>query len=161
VTTSRRRALARHWLVVAALTVCVALATSWRLSAPSLWLDEGSTWAISGHSFSDLLRALWHSEADAGALYLVIEHAWLAVWGASVVALRSLSVVFAVLTVPLFFGLARRLLSRSDARVGLTMSWRSPRLELLRRVIRHDPLHTVARIFPGIVVYRYAPARTF
>jgi mannosyltransferase len=121
VTASLRRVLARHWLLVGALTMCVALGTSWRLSAPSLWLDEGSTWAISGHSFSDLLRALWHSEADAGALYLVIEHAWLAVWGVSVVALRSLSVVFAVLTIPLFFGLARRVLTRTAALAATTM----------------------------------------
>jgi hypothetical protein len=38
------------------------------------------------------------------------------------------------------------------------MSWHSPRLELLRGVIRHDPQHTFTRIFSGIVVYRYAPA---
>jgi mannosyltransferase len=87
------------------------------LSAPSLWLDEGSTWAITGHSFADLVRALRHSEGDAGALYLIVEHFWLSVWGTSAAALRSLSVVAAVVTVPLFFGVASRLLGRTAALV--------------------------------------------
>jgi uncharacterized membrane protein len=113
-------------LFVGSLCLLVAASASWRLSAPSLWLDEGSTWAISGHGLADLIRALRYSEADAGGLYLLVEHVWLRVWGTSVVDLRSFSVVCAVAAVPLFFGVARRLLSRAPAWLATALFACSP-----------------------------------
>jgi mannosyltransferase len=107
--------------VVVGLMVVVAVAASWRLSAASLWVDEASTWAISGHGFGDLVRALAHSEANAGGLYLVVIHWWLQLWGDSETGLRSLSVVCAVLSVPAFFAVARRLLDPRTARASLVI----------------------------------------
>ena len=93
----------------------------WGLGSRSLWRDEASTWAISGHGLGPLVRSLAHSEADAGGLYLVLQYGWLHVFGDSEVGLRSLSVVAAVACVPVFFSVARRILDRGGALVATVL----------------------------------------
>src|SRR4029077_3760314 len=67
---------ADRW-VVGSCSLFVAIASMWGLASRSLWRDEASTWAISGHGLGPLVRSLAHSEADAGGLYLVLQYGWL------------------------------------------------------------------------------------
>jgi 4-amino-4-deoxy-L-arabinose transferase-like glycosyltransferase len=101
---------------VAALAVGVVLAGSWRLGSTSLWSDETATWAISGHSFGDVVSTLTNSGGDRGAaLYYVVIFGWMKVFGTSEAAARSLSLLAAAVTLIPFHAIARRVLDRPGA----------------------------------------------
>jgi hypothetical protein len=96
-------------VAVAAAGVFVLIGGLWGLGRQSLSGDEAATWAISGHGAGDLVHVLHVSGGDrAAALYYLVCFGWTRVFGTSVVALRSLSVVVACATVAPFHALARR-----------------------------------------------------
>jgi mannosyltransferase len=112
---------------VTVLTSFVVIAGAWMLDAPSLWNDEAATWAISGHSLSDLLGELTASAGDRGAaLYYVVIHLWMEMFGTSEVALRSLSVVAAAATILPLYAVGRRLVGRAAAATGTALLAVSP-----------------------------------
>jgi mannosyltransferase len=90
------------------------------LGAKSLWLDEGTSVAIAGLDWS----ALWREATVNGevnmSLYHVLLHLWLG-FGQSEAALRSLSVLAAVATVPIFHQVARRLFDNGVAAISTTL----------------------------------------
>lgn len=115
-TTPDRRwsAAERYWVV--ALVAAVAIPGAWHLSRLSFWNDEAATWAISGHSFGDLLHVLRTSGGDRGAaLYYAVAFVWTRAFGASELALRSLSLVAASVTMVPFHACARRLVAAPAA----------------------------------------------
>ena len=113
-------------LAVLGLSIGLAVAASWTLGRQSLTGDEAATWAISGHRFGDVLHVLGSSGGDrAAGLYYVVLHAWVRVFGTSAAALRSLSVVAAVVTLPVFYAVARRL-GRGVAWVAVPLLAASP-----------------------------------
>lgn len=98
---------------VALLTAAVLATASWRLGRLSLSGDEASTWAISGHGLANLLRVLGHSGGDrAAALYYLAVTGWARIVGTGPIALRSLSVGAAALTVAPLHAIGRRLSRR-------------------------------------------------
>lgn len=103
-------------LWVAALVAAVAIPGAWHLSRPSFWNDEAATWAISGHSFGDLLHVLRTSGGDRGAaLYYGIAFVWIRAFGTSELAIRSLSLFAASATMVPFHACARRLVAPTAA----------------------------------------------
>ena len=99
---------------VAALVAGIAVVGTWRLASTSLWSDEAATWAISGHSFSDLVRTLGNSSGDRGAaLYYLVVFGWMKLFGTSEAAVRALSLAAAAVTMIPFHAIARRLLDRN------------------------------------------------
>jgi mannosyltransferase len=104
----------RLWVV--ALVLAVVIPGAWHLSRPSFWNDEAATWAISGHSFDDLLHILRTSGGDRGAaLYYAIAFVWMRTFGTSELALRSLSLLAAAATMVPFHACARRLVATPAA----------------------------------------------
>ncbi len=98
----------RWWVV--ALVLAVAIPGIWHLGRPSFSNDEAATWAISGHSFGDLLHVLRTSGGDRGAaLYYGIAFVWIRTFGTSELVLRSLSLLAAAATMVPFHACARRL----------------------------------------------------
>lgn len=72
-----------------------------------LWLDEAQTVAIARRSLPDLFKAL--KQDGAPPLYYVLLHGWMAIFGTSSFAVRSLSGVLAVAALPLIAVVARRI----------------------------------------------------
>jgi len=85
----------------------------YRLGAESLWFDEGYTaWMVS-HSAAEIIRLI---RADtAPPLYYLLLHGWTQIFGRSESGLRSLSVVFSILTILISIGIARRMLRNPAA----------------------------------------------
>jgi mannosyltransferase len=84
------------------------------LAAKSFWFDEGVSVVIARLDWSNFLRILWRREANMSLYYLLL-HFWLQL-GSSEFFIRTLSVVFALATIPALYLLGRRLF---DSRVGL------------------------------------------
>jgi mannosyltransferase len=78
------------------------------LGVESLWYDETYSVFMSKMSLSGILQAIPGADPSP-PLYLFILHYWMALFGASEVAVRSLSVLFGVLAIPVIYVLGRRL----------------------------------------------------
>ncbi len=87
----------------------------YRLGHQGFWFDEGNTAQEVSFTPGAMLTLLKHYESTP-PLYYAIAWVWSRVFGDTEVGLRSLSALFGVLTVPVAFGAASRLVSR---RAGL------------------------------------------
>jgi uncharacterized membrane protein len=61
------------------------------------------------NDLGDMLRVLRHEDSHIAPLYFVLGHLWLSLWGDSALALRSLSVVFSLGTLPGLYWLCMEL----------------------------------------------------
>jgi hypothetical protein len=103
-----RDLLLARWAPVSVLTIAAALLSAYRLGASPMWSDETASVSISvqhGHAF-------WSAVASDGgsmsAYYVLLHTLFLAGMGQSAVFVRLMSAVAFVVTVPFFYGLARR-----------------------------------------------------
>ena len=88
----------RHRLIVVAILLVALAVRLWNLGAKSLWLDEAFSLELASRSLRQILTNT--SEINP-PLYYALLHGWIARFGISEVALRSLSVVFGVFSVAL------------------------------------------------------------
>ena len=82
----------------------------WTLGEKNLWLDESSSWEIATSSVTQLVTVT--AEDPHPPLYFLALKGWIAIFGDSVIALRSLSVASGLLAVYLAFRLAAICLGR-------------------------------------------------
>jgi mannosyltransferase len=117
-----RRSGTTRVVVAAAVALQVALAV-WGLTRHSLWLDE----AVSLGATAQLTRT-WRETAGTMALYYLGLDGWTALFGTSVAAVRSLSVLAAAATVVAAAAAFRHLVDRRVAAVALVVLAASPGL---------------------------------
>ncbi|MGD1051688.1 MAG: glycosyltransferase family 39 protein [Solirubrobacteraceae bacterium] len=103
----RRRADAWIWALAAITAAGAALRFS-TLSVQSFWLDEAVTHQLVTRPFGAMLSAIPHSESTP-PLYYVLAWAWVHVFSAGEVGLRSLSALIGTSTIVLLALIARRL----------------------------------------------------
>ena len=84
------------------------------LAAKTFWFDEGVSVGIARLNAYNFLRILWRREANMSLYYLLLR-VWLHL-GSSQGFIRSLSVIFALATIPVLYYLGARLF---DSRTGL------------------------------------------
>jgi mannosyltransferase len=89
-----------------------------------LWLDEALSVNIARLPLGDLFEALRHDGHPP--LYYVLLHGWIEVFGESDFAVRALSGIFAVASLPLAWIAGRRLAGRAGARWALVIVALSP-----------------------------------
>jgi mannosyltransferase len=111
------RALAadRGLQALGALVVLAAILRFYRLGHQGFWFDEGNTAQEVSFTFGQMLTLLKHYESTP-PLYYGIAWVWSRVFGDTELGLRSLSALVGVLTVPMAFAAASKLVSR---RAGL------------------------------------------
>jgi hypothetical protein len=96
-----------------------------RFAAPSaLWLDEAQSVAIARLPLPDLFQGL--REDGSPPLYYLLLHGWIGLFGTSTAAVRALSGVFSVLTLPLAHRVTRQLAGRRVALAVLLLLASSP-----------------------------------
>ena len=108
---SRSASTDRSVLVVAAFLVVLSLLALglrlYRLDNQSLWYDEGFSVYLSGMGIDQITA---HTAADIQPpLYYYLLHGWIQLFGDTEWALRALSVLFGVFTVPLIYAVAQNL----------------------------------------------------
>jgi mannosyltransferase len=85
-----------------------------RLGAKSIWLDESASIDHAHSDLESLVRVLGGRDPNMG-LYYVALRVWVAAFGESEFAVRSLSVLFAALAVPALYFVGARLFGRAAA----------------------------------------------
>lgn len=108
----------RRWtghspLPLAAITLAAAIIRLHALAGRGLWLDEAISVSISKNSIAALFQVIRDREIYM-ALYYGVLHYWLLL-GDSEFAIRLLSVIFSVATLPVVCALGRRLFGRYPA----------------------------------------------
>ncbi|MFP3901731.1 MAG: glycosyltransferase family 39 protein, partial [Acidimicrobiia bacterium] len=120
-----RTATSPAWLVPLALGLVLAVGVLVRLVQRSpLWLDEALSVNIAALPVGDLFEALRHDGHPP--LYYLVLHGWMQVTGEGDLAVRSLSALFGLATLPLMWVAGRRLAGRSGARWALAVAALSP-----------------------------------
>jgi mannosyltransferase len=98
-----------EWLLIAALAGVAALLRAYQIDAQSLWLDEALSVWRARQPVAAVLAEL-ASTGNHTPLYFVLLSLWVRAVGDGESAVRSLSALFGVATVPVTYLLARRLL---------------------------------------------------
>lgn len=113
------------WVVPLGVGAIVALGVVLRFVQRSpLWLDEALSVNIAKLSVPDLLQALRHDGHPP--LYYLILHYWMKVFGQGDEAVRALSGIISVATLPLAWLAGKRLAGRSGGRWALVVVALSP-----------------------------------
>src|SRR5438270_1282723 len=118
---SDRRAVALTVAVAVVVVVGVALRF---LTSSHLWLDEALTVNIAKLPLSRIPAALRHDGSPP--LYYLLLHWWIAAFGAGDIAVRALSAIFAIATLPLIWLAGQRLGGRRVAVAALVLLAASP-----------------------------------
>src|SRR5690348_10859447 len=95
-----------------ALALCCVTATAlgfYHIGAKTFWFDEGVSAVIARLDCYNFVRILWRREGNMSLYYLLLR-GWILL-GHSESFLRSLSLIFAVGTVPAIYALGKRLFS--------------------------------------------------
>lgn len=122
---SRRTNLSFEGAAAAAVAVVVLAGIAFRLYTSSdLWLDEALSVNIARLPLGDLFEQLRHDGHPP--LYYLLLHGWMEVFGEGDVAVRALSGVFGVATLPLVWIAGRRYGGRSTAVAALILLATSP-----------------------------------
>jgi mannosyltransferase len=111
-----------HWSVVTSLGVITVIAAALRvhlLGAPSLWLDEAASVTFVSMPFKTFLKTLWHNQANM-TLYYFLLRGWIHL-GTTETIIRSLSVIFGVVAIPLVYFVASRLFDRATGLVSAAL----------------------------------------
>jgi mannosyltransferase len=102
---------------VVALAAATGFLGLWSIGDKGFWLDEALSVARARLDLTSLWAEVSGSQANMGLYYLLL-HFWIAI-GTTEAAVRGLSVVFAMLTIPVVYGLASRL---AGVRAGVLAS---------------------------------------
>jgi len=105
----------RAGLILGVTTITGAALRLHLLSTRSLWIDEAASVSFATMPWRPFLRTLWSYQGNM-ALYYFLLRAWIHL-GDSEFVVRSLSVLFAILTIPAIYFLGARLFDRAT---GLT-----------------------------------------
>ncbi|MBW3580056.1 MAG: glycosyltransferase family 39 protein [Actinobacteria bacterium] len=100
----------------------------------SLWLDEGISVGIASHPLVDIPALL--VQDGSPPLYYLLLHGWMNLFGDSAVAVRSLSLLFALAMVPAAYFAGRSLFGRRAGWIAATLAATSPYLSYWGREAR-------------------------
>jgi hypothetical protein len=114
-----------HPVVVVVGSLAVVIGIGLRFYAPTaLWLDEALSVNIARLPVSQIPRALAHDGAPP--LYYLMLHVWMLMFGQSNVAVRAMSGIISVASLPLFWFAGRRLGGRTVAWITFFLALSSP-----------------------------------
>ena len=114
----------RFWFVVVAATLAAALLRLPGLRHQALWEDEGYSMLLAHRSPAAIIEGVRQDVHPPG--YYLLLHGWMGLFGCSVVACRSLSVLAGVATVPLVALLGAALAGRTAGAVAALLLAFSP-----------------------------------
>lgn len=148
--TPPRCSLLAKGIVLALVLLAYALQTT-TLTLQSLWLDEVMALEFTKGSFIETVRTIIRPE-DNGPLYYLFLFGWRRLMGDTDFAVRFLSVACAVLTLPLLFQWARRLLTDYTAIGAVILFTASPFVLWFAQEAKMYALHMMLSVASSLVL---------
>jgi len=104
------------WIYLGVVVVIGAILRLWDSTKSSIWHDEGYTMMLAP---MNPLEIITRTARDVHPpLYYLVLHYWMALFGTSELAARSLSTVFTLVAIPIAYLLIRKLWTESAARLA-------------------------------------------
>ncbi|HEX6879322.1 MAG TPA: glycosyltransferase family 39 protein [Terriglobales bacterium] len=118
---SRIRSVSRdqYRALVALITLVAAFLRFWQLGTRGFMIDEGFSWAIARSTWPDFFYGIATRTADMTLHYFLL-HLWSEL-GQSEFALRSISALFGIATIPVVAELGKRLYSRNAGLIAASL----------------------------------------
>ncbi len=110
---------------LAAVTLLAALLRLWALGGKTIWLDEAFSIWVADDALPEILRFV-ASVDHHPPLYYVLLHGWQARFGDSADAVRSLSALLSIITVPILYAAGKRLVGTPAALMAACVLALSP-----------------------------------
>ncbi len=132
-----------------------ALSLGFRLGWQEYWWDEEVTLMFTRMSWHELLIEYWGLDTHR-PLYYALQKGWNGIFGESMVAVRSLPIVIALLIVPVFFLISREVNDRTTAALCVLFLVTSPTFVHLGREVRMYGLLTLAISTASLFAIRLA-----
>lgn len=121
-------------MIVAVLLRCMFLHTD-------VWYDEACSWFTAKQSFpSGIIENLLTRDLQHTPLYFFLLHFWIKIFGDGEVAMRSLSVIFGIASVPLVFTAAKKFTSTLNSLLATAVVAVSPLLVIFSVEVRMYPI---------------------
>lgn len=143
--------------VVAVLAVATVLRAAF-LGSPQLFRDEATSWYLASHSLGDMLR--FGAQEPYPPLYLVLLKGWMAVFGTSEAALRSISVIVGLGVVLVTWRWVRDALGPLEAWIASLLVGLSPLLIANSRNARMYSLETLFATTAWWLIWRLVAGHT-
>jgi 4-amino-4-deoxy-L-arabinose transferase-like glycosyltransferase len=122
---TKHRLSKQEFAALAALTAAGLALRLWRIGFQSLWRDETDAIAFATQPLGDLLR-MFLTPGENGPLYFLALRPWLALFGKSEAALRSLSALAGAALIPLMFWLGKRLFGKRAGWIAAALTAVAP-----------------------------------
>lgn len=107
----------------------------------AFWYDEACSWFSAKQDFPmGIMNNLLHLDLQHTPLYFFLLHFWMKLFGNSEIAIRSLSLIFGILTIPLVYTAAMKLTTKSNAIMATLVSVVSPLLVFFSVEARMYPI---------------------
>ncbi len=105
------------------------------------WYDEACSWFTAIQDFPlGIMNNLLNLDLQHTPLYFFILHFWIKLFGDSEIAIRALSVIFGILTVPVVYLTASKITSKSNSVIAALISAVSPLLVFFSAEARMYPM---------------------
>lgn len=106
-----------------------------------IWYDEACSWFTAKQSFPmGIMDNLLHLDLQHTPLYFFLLHLWIKLFGDSEVAMRTLSLLFGIGTLPLVYIATKKITNNKIALFSLAISAVSPLLVLFSAEVRMYPM---------------------
>jgi 4-amino-4-deoxy-L-arabinose transferase-like glycosyltransferase len=152
----------RNVLVLVLIAIAAVIPRVWRLGRLSFWYDEVVTMRLAEtSSVAGLFRLLFEIDATRAPLHPLVLQEWIALYGNSEAAGRSLSVVFGLATVALLYFLGRLAFDETTGLWSAFLGAFSPLLVYYSRETRMYALLTLITTLCWVLLLwnRRTPAR--
>lgn len=106
----------------------------------SLWYDEACSWAAAKLSFGGILDYLYNFDFQHTPLYFFVLHVWMKIFGDSEIALKSLSLLFSIASLPLVYIITNKLSNKTNAFLATSVVAFSPLLIYFSTEVRMYPM---------------------
>ena len=107
----------------------------------AFWYDEACSWFSAKQEFPmGIINNLLHLDLQHTPLYFFLLHFWMKIFGNSEIAIRSLSVIFGILTVPLVYIVSKKVASEKVAILSTLVTAMSPLLVFFSVEARMYPI---------------------
>ena len=139
------------------LTMVALLLRSFRLGFRSIWLDEAYSIKLANNNLLDIIRGA--SQDIHPPLFHILLGPWLKIWGNSEIALRSFSVFWGVLLIPLAYKLVKKTINARAAWYVAILITFSPYLVELSRMGRMPSLLVFLNLLSWYYLWQFLDTR--
>lgn len=125
------------------LTIIIVLAISLRVLYlhTDIWYDEACSWFTAKQAFpGGIMNNLLTVDLQHTPLYFFLLHLWIKLFGQTETAMRTLSFLFSILSVPLVYVIANKITSKTQAMFATAIAGVSPLLVIFSCEIRMYPI---------------------